>query len=296
MATGFEGARVDPPLALAHSKAFASASGDGLIRSLSVSSRGYKLLTAVTSCSSTATAVAPIIPPGKHSQSSSWRPDPDGYGVSSFNNYGEHCLAYGGSYPSYGGSGMPSSSQHSSSWFGSYVGRPSRQYGGPSFHPQDIPPFIFPRDCAPIASGFVPHATASVASSLGDTVALLSSLFHVDVPSSLDSDLTMSFTQAQAFGGHFGLAPDPGYQHLPAVPTPTIPLGHSVDSWGASWCGARGPWGDPSNSFYSRYGTYSSWGGPSNSSGSSCSCSGSSSCGGSCCFSCSSSCSSQDPC
>jgi hypothetical protein len=74
-------------------------------------------------------------------------------------------------------------------------------------------------------SGPDPLAMASVASSLGGTVALLSSLFHVDVPSSLDSDLTMSFTQAQVFGGYFGPAPDPGYRHLLAVPTPTIPPG-----------------------------------------------------------------------
>jgi hypothetical protein len=63
--------------------------------------------------------------------------------------------------------------QHSSSWFGSYVGHPSRQYGGPSFHPRDVPPFIFPRDDALIASGFVPHATTLVASFLGGTVAPL---------------------------------------------------------------------------------------------------------------------------
>ncbi len=35
----------------------------------------------------------------------------------------------------------------------------------------------------------------------------------------------MSFTQAQVFGGHFSTAPSPGYQHLPAIPTPTIPPG-----------------------------------------------------------------------
>jgi hypothetical protein len=76
---------------------------------------------------------------------------------------------------------MHSSSWHSISWFGSYVGHPSCQYGGPSSHSQDVPPFVFPRDSAPIASGFVLHATASVVSSLGGTVALLSSLFHADV-------------------------------------------------------------------------------------------------------------------
>jgi hypothetical protein len=52
---------------------------------------------------------------------------------------------------------------------------------------------------------------ALVASFLGGTVVLLSSFCHADVPSSLDSDLTMSFAQAQVFGGHFGLAPDFGY-------------------------------------------------------------------------------------
>jgi hypothetical protein len=56
----------------------------------------------------------------------------------------------------------------------------------------------------------------------------LSSLCHVDVPSSSDSDLTISFAQAQAFGGHFGRALSPGYQNLPAIPTPTIPPGVPV--------------------------------------------------------------------
>jgi hypothetical protein len=91
---------------------------------------------------------------------------------------------------------------HLSSWIKSHVGHPSCQYGGPSFHPRDVPPFIFPQDGTPIASGFVPHATASVASPLGGTVT---------PPSSSDSDLTMSFAQAQVFGGHFGMAPSPGY-------------------------------------------------------------------------------------
>jgi hypothetical protein len=42
----------------------------------------------------------------------------------------------------------------------------------------------------------------------------------------------MSFAQAQAFGGHFGTAPDPGYQHLLAIPTPTIPPGVPVTHGG----------------------------------------------------------------
>jgi hypothetical protein len=230
MAMGFAGAWVGPPFALVHSNASATASGNNLIWSSSVSLRSYKSLMAVTSCSST--AVASIIPPGEHSQSSSWLlPDSDGYNVSSLNNYRGHCLVYGGSYPCYGGSGMPAN-WHSSSWFGSSVGRPSPQFEGPSFHPQDVPPFILPQDGALIPSGFVPHAMELVASSLGGTVALLSSLCHVDVASLSDSDLTMSFSQAQAFGGHFGPAPDPGYQHLLAVPTSTIPPGVLVTHGG----------------------------------------------------------------
>ncbi len=222
IAAGLAGARVGPPLALVHSNTSASASGNGLIQSPSIPSQGFKSSTAVTSCSST--AVASVIPPKQHPQSSSWRPDPDGYDVSSRNNYRGHHLAYGGSYPCYVGSGMPAN-WHSSSQIKSCVGCPSHQYGGPSFHPQDVPPFIFPQDRAPIASGFVLRATASMASSLGGTVVPLSSLCHVDVPSLLDSDLTMSFAQARAFRGHFGMAPSPGYRHLPAIPTPTIPRG-----------------------------------------------------------------------
>ncbi len=100
---------------------------------------------------------------------------------------------------------------HSSSWFGSHVSHPSRQYGGPFFHPLDVPPFIFPQDGTQIASGFVLHATPSVASSLGGTIVPLNSLCRADVPSLLDSDLMMSFAQAQTFRGHFGMTPDPGY-------------------------------------------------------------------------------------
>jgi hypothetical protein len=42
----------------------------------------------------------------------------------------------------------------------------------------------------------------------------------------------MSITQAQAFGGHFSTAPSPGYRHLPAIPTPTIPPGVPVTDEG----------------------------------------------------------------
>jgi hypothetical protein len=107
VATGFAGAWVGPPLALAHSDASASASSDSFILSPSVLSRGYKSSTAVTSCSSTAVAsrsstiVASIIPPKQHPQSFSWHTDPDGYNVSSLNNYGGHHSAYRGSYPCY---------------------------------------------------------------------------------------------------------------------------------------------------------------------------------------------------
>jgi hypothetical protein len=38
----------------------------------------------------------------------------------------------------------------------------------------------------------------------------------------------MSFAQAQEFGGHFGTAPSPGYQYIPAFPTPSIPPGVPV--------------------------------------------------------------------
>jgi hypothetical protein len=62
---------------------------------------------------------------------------------------------------------------HSSSWIKSYVGHPSCRCGGLSFHPRDVPPFIFPQDYVPIPSGFVPHATALVASSLGGDLGLL---------------------------------------------------------------------------------------------------------------------------
>jgi hypothetical protein len=220
MAASFAGAWVGPPLALAHSNAFASVSGDGLIRSPSVSLWGYESSTAVASGSTM--AVTSIISPGKYTQSSSWCPDPDSYNVSSLNNYGGHCLAYGGSYPYYGGSGMPSSSQHSNSWFGSYVGCPSRQNGGPPLHPQDVPFFIFPWDGTPIASGLVPHATALVTFSLGGTVAPLSSLCHAYVPSSSDSDLTMSLLRLRCSGATLARC------QMPAAPPAVITVAPPV--------------------------------------------------------------------
>jgi hypothetical protein len=73
----------------------------------------------------------------------------------------------------------------------------------------------------------------------------MSSLCHVDIPSSLNSDLTMSFAQAQAFGGHFGTAPDPGYQHLSAILTPTIPLGVPVTHGGLPCVVPAAPGGFP---------------------------------------------------
>jgi hypothetical protein len=55
----------------------------------------------------------------------------------------------------------------------------------------------------------------------------------------------MSFAQAQAFGGHVGMAPIPGYQHLPAFPTPTIPPGFSVTHEGLPCVVPPAPGGFP---------------------------------------------------
>jgi hypothetical protein len=55
----------------------------------------------------------------------------------------------------------------------------------------------------------------------------------------------MSFAKAQAFGGHFGMAPDPGYPHIPAIPTPTIPPGVLVTHGGLPRVVPAAPGGFP---------------------------------------------------
>ncbi len=94
--------------------------------------------------------------------------------------------------------------------FHSYGARPPRcygeHYGGPSFHQQDVPPYVFPRNGVQLAPDLSLHAMASVASSLGDTVALLGSLLYTTMPPPLASNILMLLSTVSGYDHpqHFG--------------------------------------------------------------------------------------------
>jgi hypothetical protein len=160
VAEGFTHPPPGPPLTSAASSSSnpPSIAGSGLICSPSASRRDYD--------HGSSTAVSSHSHQLRHSHSSAWRPDPDGYDHSSFGNYGGPHLAYGGSIPCYGGYHIKNHSfQH---------------YGGSLIPPCDIPPYIFPQNDVLVTPWLVPHATALVVSSLGGTVVPLSSLLHAD--------------------------------------------------------------------------------------------------------------------
>jgi hypothetical protein len=191
VAAGFAGSCGAPSASHTTASSFTSTPGSGLLHSPSVSARGDESSTVVA------------LPqrhghhPVGHHQSSPWRPDQDGYNHSSLGYYGGVCLAHGVSFHCYGGSGLPSRSS-----VRSYGARPSHRHGGqyggpPSIHPRDVSPFIFQHHGVPAAPVHVLNAAALVASSLGDTVAPLSSLQHADMPPPLASDITMSFLVLQ---------------------------------------------------------------------------------------------------
>jgi hypothetical protein len=98
-------------------------------------------------------------------------------------------MAYGGSFPCYGGSGMYSI------LCGSYGARPPYPFHGGQFgwlSYRDVPPFIIQRHGVPLAPEHVSHAAALVASTLGEPVPLLDSLLSMNFPPPLPSDLTVS--------------------------------------------------------------------------------------------------------
>ncbi len=131
-------------------------------------------------------------------------------------------MAHGGSFPCYRVSGLPSRSK-----VGSYGACPFHhhggQYGGPSLHPWDVSPFIFQHHGVLVAPEPVLHAAALVASSLGDTVVLLSSLQHTDAPPPSASDMTMSFSGFAGSHQGFDQPLVPG-----AVPVPFCFMGGSL--------------------------------------------------------------------
>ena len=181
VAAGFSG----PPSrsTTSRSSSAVSSSQRGYLRSRSPSrhessSRGTSHATAIAS----RTVPMRVVPVGLHPLCP---PDPDGDDFSK-NHYGGPQSAHNGSFPSYGGPHLSSC--------------PSRHHGGPPSRPHDIPPYIFHHvQYAPFPSS-VPHATASVASSLGGTVAPRGSLFHAGFPVVADLDVSISLLQSAAPG------------------------------------------------------------------------------------------------
>ncbi len=104
----------------------------------------------------------------------------------------------GGSCPRYRGAGPLFSTG-----FHSYGARPpccyGGHYGGPSFHQQDVPPYVFPYNGVQLAPDLGPHAVASLASSLGDTVAPLGSLLHTTMPPPLASNILMLLSTVSGY-------------------------------------------------------------------------------------------------
>ena len=148
-----------------------SSSGSGLLpRSASVSGGGERD-SSITS-----------VPPHRRAASGAGqRPDPEGdeffhvpYGGSR-SSYGGSRSSYGGPFSRYGGS--------------PYLGTHRRFWGPPA---QAVPPYVFP------AQGYRPpvdygsHAAASMASSLGETVASPGSLLHPSRPFPSTSEITMA--------------------------------------------------------------------------------------------------------
>ncbi len=108
-------------------------------------------------------------------------------------------------FPCYRGAGLPFRSG-----FLSYGDCPphcyGEIYGGPSFHHWDVPPFVFPCNCVPVAPDLGLHDAASVASSLGDTGAPLGSLLHMTMPPPLASNILMLSSMVSGYNHlqHFG--------------------------------------------------------------------------------------------
>ncbi len=138
--------------------------------------------------------------PGR-SSSSSKRPDPDGFNNSSLLSYGGTRSVYGRSFRRYGGFPARPSwyPPFGLSGFGhiSSVSRPFfYDHGGSYGRPQSLPREVqyFDSVDRPFGqAGLGPHAAASVASSIGNTISPLQSLPHADSrmasASSLDTPL-----------------------------------------------------------------------------------------------------------
>jgi hypothetical protein len=188
-----------------------SSSGSGLLRSASVSSGGER-----------GSAITNVPPPRRVALRDGQRPDPEGdnffhvpYGVSRF--------GYGGPFPRYGGSPYLSSSR-SSLYYGTHP-----RHGGPPV--RAVPPYVFPTQGYRPPDDHGSHATASIASSLGETDAPRGSLLHPSRTPPTTSEITLAFsdfgvpsslglptafhggTPSVIYGGPFG---SPGLPPAPA--------------------------------------------------------------------------------
>jgi hypothetical protein len=180
-----------------------------------------------------------------HSSSSSKRPDPDGFNDSSLPSYGGMRSVYGRSFRCYGGfpAGPSWYPPFGLSGFGhvSSVSRPffydhggSYGYGRPQSLPWEVQ--YFDSVDHPFGqAGLGPHAAASVASSIGDTILPLQSLPHADSCSALASS---SDTPSVAQVG-VGAAPVPIATVPPTAPSflPVHPVPVAVSALPAAPAG-----------------------------------------------------------
>jgi hypothetical protein len=166
-----------------------------------------------------------------HSSLSSERPDPDGFNDSSLPSYGGTRLVYGRSFCCYGGfpAGPSWYPPFGLSGFGhvSLVSRPFvYDHGGSYGRPQSLPrevQYFDSVDCPFGQAGLGPHAAASVASSIGDTILPLQSLLHADSRSvSASSSDTPSVAQVGVGAAPVPIAtvPPTAPSFLPVHPVP----------------------------------------------------------------------------
>ena len=160
---------------------------------------GGELRSSSISCGGERASSVPAPPPTGRILDRGHRPDPEGDVLISHNHYGGSRSSYGGPLPRYGGLGFPPSGSRSTG----YSVYPFHRQGG---HPGvPVPPIIYPKGLRQrLDRGS--HASASIASSLDETVAPLGSLLH---PSGLlpsTSGITMAFSEFSV-PSHVGVSP-----------------------------------------------------------------------------------------
>jgi len=196
VAAGFAGSRGGVPSP--STTTVSSSSESGLLRSPSASIGGELGPSSISNGGGRASSV-PAPPPTVRVLDRGHRPDPEGDVLIFHNHYGGSRSSYGGPPPRYGGLGFPPSGSRSAD-YGVYPFH--RQRGHPGM---PVPPIIYPQGFRQRLDRGT-HASASIVSSLDETVAPLGSLLH---PSGLlpsTSGITMAFSEFSV-PSHMGVSP-----------------------------------------------------------------------------------------